>query len=287
MNAVMNYREKIISMLSAMLLLTTPVYAENSVAEDDQREAVLSEGLSLHSTVAPGDVAESPDTWSASLSLGFDMNSGNTNTINSNAQFQATKKLGRDQFKFILQGSYGEAEITETGNDGTTNTIDAVTDQQAMAFAMYDKRTGSYTVYPFIQLDHNEMTQIELRLMTGVGAGYYFIENEQTEFSVVAGPAFIREDMTTDETDDYGVLFFAISHSLSLSERSRISEYFEILPRMDDPGDYRLKATASIETDIWKNISLKFSVTDKYDAEPPAGVDENDLSLSTSLVFTL
>jgi hypothetical protein len=28
-------------------------------------------------------------------------------------------------------------------------------------------------------------------------------------------------------------------------------------------------------------------VTDEYDAEPPAGVDDNDLSLSTSLVFAL
>ncbi|XCN74112.1 MAG: DUF481 domain-containing protein [Candidatus Electrothrix aestuarii] len=281
----MNHRRTAV-MLSAAMLLTGPAYAENTALEGEQQEEeIISENLSRseHS----GDVVGSSNAWSASLSFGFDMNSGNTNSINTNAQLQGTKKIGRDSIKLILEGSYGETEVSETSDDGTMNTIDAVTDQQALAFAMYEKRMGRYIVYPFIQLSHNEITQIEMRLMTGVGGGYYFIENDQTELSAVAGTAFVRKDMTTDETDDYGVFFFALTHKLSLSENSRISEHFEILPRIDDMGDYRLKATASIETDIWENISLKFSVKDEYDVEPAEGVDKNDLSLSTSLVFTL
>ena len=56
---------------------------------------------------------------------------------------------------------------------------------------------------------------------------------------------------------------------------------------MKDTSDYRLKMKADIETDIWSNISLKFTVKDEYDSEPPDGLDENNLSLSTALVFTL
>jgi len=261
-------------------LLTTPAYAEdNALAEGNESAAMLGQEQSA---------AVSPSTWSASLEWGFSMASGNNNTLNSNVKFFGAKLIGRDKIELILEGSYGEAEMEQAGDDGAMSTTDAVTDQQALAFTWYEKRIGErYVAYPFIEMKHNELAQIELRMMTGFGGGYYFIENEQAEFLAVTGAAYIREDLTTDESDDYGVFFIGLSHKLALSETSRISESVDYLPKIEDMGDYRIKAAANIETDIWSNISLKFTVTDEYDSEPPEGVEENDLSLSTSLVFTL
>ena len=278
----------IIMLVALAALLTTPAYAEdNASGEGDTLGNLLSlEDTSLEEQEK--SVAQVPATWSGSLSLGATMASGNSNTFNSNVNFYGAKLIGRDKIELILEGSYGETESEQTGNDGTMSTVDIVHDQQAMAFTQYEKRLGErYLAYPFIQMKHNKPAQLELRLMTGFGGGYYFIENEQTKFFTVAGAAYVREELTTDVTDDYGVFFCALLHELALSDTSRMSESIEFLPKMEDIGDYRLRASASIETDIWSNISLKFTVKDEYDSEPPEGVEENDLSLSTSLVFTL
>ncbi|MGB5687071.1 MAG: DUF481 domain-containing protein, partial [Candidatus Electrothrix sp.] len=270
----------IIMLVALAALLTTPAYAEdNGLGEGNISENLLSLEKSPLSEQEKS-VSQAPSTWSASLSLGASMASGNTNNFNSNVNFSGTKLIGRDKIMLMLEGSYGEARSYGEAEN-------AVVDQQAMAFTMYEKRIDRYIAYPFIELKHDKMNEIELRIMTGFGGGYYFIENEQTEFSIVTGPAYIREDLTTDESDEYGVFFIGLLHKLALSETFRISESVDFLPKMKDTSDYRLKMRADIETDIWSNISLKFTVKDEYDSEPPDGLDENNLSLSTSLVFTL
>ncbi len=101
------------------------------------------------------------------------------------------------------------------------------------------------------------------------------------------GPAYLFENLTNEEEDDYMTLYLGIFHKLALAETSRIWEGFKIFPKMEDLNDYMIKAEVGIETDISSAFSLKVVVQDNYDADPSEGVDENDLSVIGSLVFKI
>jgi putative salt-induced outer membrane protein YdiY len=141
--------------------------------------------------------------------------------------------------------------------------------------------------YPFVEAFHNEPARIEHRLTAGLGIGYYLVQTEKMELTFDGGTAYLFEKLTDEEEDDYMTFYLGIFHKLAMTETSRIWEGFKIFPKIEELGDYMIKAEAGIETDISSAFSLRFVVQDNYDTDPPEGADDNDLSVVGSLVFKI
>ena len=272
----------------SMLLLgsMTGAYADDSASSEGSANNLMTQ---MDKNVVPENASESTESkiWSAELSLGLNMTSGNSNTLSSNMSFSGSRKIGADLFELVLEGAYGESEIEQELN-GTTRLVDEVTDQKATAFAQYKKKfTERFYGYPFVEALHNEPAQIEHRLTAGLGVGYHLIQTENTDLTLDGGSAYIFEKITDEEEDDYMTFYLGVFHKLALTETSRIWEAFKIFPKMEELSDYLIKAEAGIETDISSAFSLRFVVQDNYDTDPPDGAEENDLSVIGSLVFKI
>ncbi|MFC1497205.1 YdiY family protein [Verrucomicrobiota bacterium] len=230
--------------------------------------------------------AEEPEGWDAGLALGVSTTSGNSETLSANASLTGTKITDKHELRLGAEGSYAESEL-EVVSDGTTNTIDETTAQNAKAYVNYKRKFGALYGYSDNSIFHDDPAAIDYRLMTGLGGGGYIIQTDSTKLGIETGATYINEELTTGEDDDYIAVRFAARHDQALSETSKIWESLEYLPRADDWDDYLFNAEAGIEAAVNTTVSLRVVIQNRYDSEPPADIDNNDLSIIGSFVYKL
>jgi len=247
-------------------------------------------GLMMVSFMATGlttdAFADEHETWDAGLAVGVSMTSGNSDTLSANATLAGVKTTEKHELRLGIEGSYAELQL-DTVSNGTTNTIDETTAQNAKAYANYKRKFGALYGYFDNSILHDDPAAIDYRLMTGLGGGGYVIQTDSAKLGIEAGGTYVREELDTDEEDDYIAVRFAARYDQALSETAKIWESVEYLPRADDWDDYLLSAESGIEAAVNAATSLRIVIQDRYDNEPPAGTDENNLSVIGSLVYKL
>jgi len=81
-------------------------------------------------------------------------------------------------------------------------------------------------------------------------------------------------------------LRLAARHDHTFSETAKCWASVEYLPNMDAFEEYLLHAEIGTETMLNSTLSLRVVAKDRYDGEPPDGLEANDLSLVAALVYT-
>ena len=231
-------------------------------------------------------VAGEDEGWQTSVALGATLTSGNSETLNANASIVAKRETEKQGFRIGAEGTYAETEVTRVV-DGVTRTETDTTAEKAKGFASYKWKFGSTYAYSDNSVLHDDLANLDYRAILGAGLGQQLVDGDAAKVSVELGGAYVREEFTTNVTDDYFALRFAARHDHKLSETSAIWESVEIIPRADDFGDYLLTAEAGVEAALNSSMNLRLVVQDAYDSEPPIGTDENDLSVVMSLVCKL
>jgi hypothetical protein len=77
----------------------------------------------------------------------------------------------------------------------------------------------------------------------------------------------------------------AARHDHTFTETARCWAAVEYLPELDDVGRYLLNTELGTEAALNSTLSLRVVLQDRYDSEPPADLDENDLALIAALVY--
>ena len=68
-----------------------------------------------------------------------------------------------------------------------------------------------------------------------------------------------------------------------ITPRLSWDEKFEYLPRLEDPGEYRMRFETNLRYAMLQNIFFNLSVIDLYDSRPANSVTENDLQIRSSV----
>ena len=100
-----------------------------------------------------------------------------------------------------------------------------------------------------------------------------------------AGLAYVFEKFESGEDDDGVSLRLAARHDHTFSETAKCWASVEYLPNVDDFGDYLLNAEVGTETVLNSKLNLRVVAQDRYDSEPPDGLEDNDLSVIAALVY--
>lgn len=222
--------------------------------------------------------------WETSIAVGTTLTRGNSETLGANVGITAQRDMDDYQFLLGAGGNYGESETVAA--DGTTDTVTTTQNAKALANAKR-KLPGAMFLYSDNSVFHDDLAGIDLRLLAGLGAGFFVIEGEDTQLTAELGLTYLHEELAGDITDDGVLLRVASRLDHKLSETAKLWASAEYLPRTDDFGDYLLNGEAGIEAQINSSMSLRLVAQDRYDSTPPAGSEDNDLSLIGALVYTL
>jgi len=234
----------------------------------------------LSGAVAAEDTAEA-EGWETSLAVGANINQGNTETMGVNTALTTEREVDKMEYRLGVEAHYGEN--TTTTDDGSEDTDK--TTQNAKAYANIKRNLGTPYIYSDNSVLHDEIGGIDYRAIFGVGGGAYMIDDEKDKLGIEAGLAYIVEKFESGEDDDGMSVRFAARHDHTFSETAKCWASVEYLPSPENFGDYLLNAEMGIETVLNSTLSLRVVAQDRYDSEPPAGLEDNDLALIAALVY--
>lgn len=248
--------------------------------------ALLLSALAASFAFAADDAPAADAT--TTISLGANLTDGNSDTLGLTARLQNEAPFA-ETWKSILtaEANYGEtddeksvdnAKIQENLQKSFTSLIYGAVD----ASAAYD-----------------DLALLDYRFILGPAVGLHVVATDPFTLDVEVGPSYVWEkiDDSDDEDgdgepdaigdkDDYLAIRFAERAAWTISETSKLVQDLEYLPEAEDFDRYLLNVGISLETKVAANLVLSVSLEDKYNSEPAAGKDENDLSLVASLGLT-
>lgn len=212
--------------------------------------------------------------WTSSAELGLNGSSGNSETTAIQTGLDMKRKT--DIYTLGIGFNYRQASTQgrNTENNGRLN-ID------------YDRSLGdtNWTSFAKLGMESDKFKAFDLRLNMNSGLGYYWIRNDSTNFITRLGAGASREfgapiDRWTPEA------LIGLNFDSQLSERQKIIAKLDYFPSLRNYGDYRVVSELAWETlvDSVENLSLRLSVTDRYDSTPQ-GALPNDVYYAALMLY--
>ena len=232
--------------------------------------------------------AEKP--WDASIALGFNLTSGNSETMLLTLAYRAKKEWAQDIWSLGADGAYGQ----DHGNKNN---------EKAGAFTEY-KRLLTERLYASFHIDilHDAIANLEYRLTVGPALGYFFIKSPVTQLNAEIGPSYVVEKTDvqhpnqpappppnpryiTSETISYLALRLAERFEHQFTNKAKIWQALEFLPQVDDFNNYLVNAEAGAEVVLNGSLNIRVVGQDKYNNQPAPNSKNNDIALLTALVY--
>ncbi|HTV39579.1 MAG TPA: DUF481 domain-containing protein [Candidatus Sulfotelmatobacter sp.] len=214
-----------------------------------------------------------PVTWCSTVTMGLTVTEGNVDSVLTTGKIASERKTHRNDLTLGADGAYGEV----TGIQNVNSVHGCAQDNQIF---VDDKWYG----YGRQDVLHDAIADVEYRVTSGVGAGYYFIKNKGTTLSSEAGPSFMTEKLD-DQTHNYPTARLAENLEHKIDDHARVWENIEFLPPLTFPDAFLINAQVGVETPLTKKLSLQTYVQDNYANVPAPGYKPNDLKLVSGLVM--
>jgi len=224
------------------------------------------------STLHPGWLQQ----WTGRADLGFALTRGNSNTTNLALGMTMARETLRDRTSM-----YAASVL----NRETTNGISRTVANTFRFGARYDRNINRrFFGYGFTDLEHNGLQNLTLRWVLGGGLGYHAIRNERTKLDLLGGVDMSREyfqGLNNDRTSAEAQLGQTLDHRLR--PRVTLREQLYFFPNLSEGGEYRINFDAALAADLNRRLAWQVTVSDRYLSNPPSGLKQNDLLLTTGL----
>ena len=210
--------------------------------------------------------------WENSLSLGFTLTEGNSDTLLTTAAFKTRKKTPANEFMFGVDGAYGES--------------DSVKNNESLHGISQYNHLFNERLYGYLNAEglHDGIADLQYRFTVGPGAGYYFLKETNTTLAGEFGPSLITQRLGGEDTT-YASLRLAERYEHKLGDNARIWEKAEILPQVNKLQNFLVNAEIGAEASLTKTLSLRATVVDNFVNQPAADRRKNDVKIISGLVY--
>ena len=211
--------------------------------------------------------------WESSLSIGFTLTRGNSDTLLATANIQTHRKTAFNEITLGADAAYGDNNSVQSANN-------------AHAFGQYNHLfTERFFGYFRTDALHDEVADLQYRVTLSPGVGYYFLKQTNTTLAVEFGPAMVFQRLGTND-NNFVTLRLAERFEHKFAENNaRVWQSVEILPQINAFNNYVVNAETGIEAGITKKTSLQVYVEDNFVNEPAPGRQANDLKIVSGLKY--
>jgi hypothetical protein len=199
-----------------------------------------------------------------------------------------------NQTEFNVSGGVSHRdEIREWSLDGQS-TVN--TQSTAPSTSMYDltllnrrfMRDLWFQQY-FATVQGNEELGLDIREMLGAGIGRFLVQDRRSEWSVVAGLAYDREDFEGESTRNSveGVLATQYSFFVYDTPKRSIDAALAVFPSLTESGRVRAEADVDWRVELVEDLFFDMSLYGSYDNKADASAPSNyDYGVVTSLGYS-
>jgi putative salt-induced outer membrane protein len=256
----------------AAMAVVAPSQAQSIKSENAK---LRSENEALRSEVNKLKKVTPKDVWVRQLSAGLILTSGNNDTLTVTGGLSIEKETDVDKFRAFLNGAYGE-------------TNDVKNTEFIRAGVGYQKDFSKFAYwYAAFGVDHDEVAGLDFRLNIGPGVGFHLVKTEAMELNVEAGLAYYHEkySVATAASEDTLRARVGQSFTYKFAQGAKFYQTAEVAGDVSDTDNYIANFEAGIESTLTERLKLRLSFLDRYVALPPAGLDENDIQVTSSIVI--
>ncbi|NQT93768.1 MAG: DUF481 domain-containing protein [Lentisphaerae bacterium] len=239
--------------------------------------------------------AQDEEGWNFALALGGNATAGNSETLSLNASVTGTRAMEDAEIRTGIEASYAEAVVENEAvveGEGEVAAEGAAPDRQTTAqnvkaLVNYKRRFEGWYAYTDDSVLHDRLADVDYRVLLGLGAGTRLVETEKDRLDVEGGLAYVVEQISDIDPDNYPAFRVAARHDHQLNETSVLWASAEFLPEIGAIKNFLLNAEAGAEVAVNSTLSLRIVVQDRYDGDVPEGKENNDLTFATSVVYKL
>jgi putative salt-induced outer membrane protein YdiY len=230
--------------------------------------------IGMNNIAALNPPPKEPVSWKGNITLGGNLQSGNSETMNISTGLSAVRRSENDRFS--LSFLYNRTE--DDGNKTAENTYGQLKYDYFFSQKWY--------LYLNIDMLSDEFADINFRTTIGPGVGYQIWEEDDKALSLEAGGAYTSEDRDQGEDNDWVSARAGVNYMQKLFGRILFTDQFVIYPDLEDTGEYLLRNEASLVTDIGTKLAFKLSNIWERDSSPDPGLDEDDLTWILGLQYS-
>ncbi len=204
--------------------------------------------------------------WTFTFEAGLIYREGNTDVFNVRGRAEAIRQSAKDQLKFYLSGVYSEED-------------DERSEHEVKAGTYYEYLfTERWFAYWRLDLEYDEFEDLELRLSTAGGPGYYWIKEKKHELKSRVGIGYLHESYFDGTQEDKAQMEVGLDWRIDINEWLRFTTNNVWYPSFDGIDDYRLTSDNAFvipiaSSEVWK---LKFGALYEYDSIPAQGRERLD-----------
>lgn len=136
--------------------------------------------------------------------------------------------------------------------------------------------------------EKNDAQGIEQRLTLGGGLGRYVLQSNFNQLSVLGGLVATRESFTgtdPDTTNAEGKVEIAFLHQRKDPD-ANVTFTMNYFPRLNELGNFRSDTNLSWRREFVEDLFFDLSVYYKYLSDPPAGAQNEDYGVVSSLGYS-
>ncbi len=250
---------------------------------------------------------EAKDATELSVAAGTLLASGNARLVALTASGKTRVRRGENQVSGAAAFNYARAAVP---NEPLTTTVENV-----QGLGRYDRFLGDVALFAQAQARRNRFQGLALRLNFDPGAGYYFINEQDTLLWVEAGydllhdvrfdaartqvgpdGAPIPDAPRLDKTQTVHSARLFIGHELALDTGFKLSAGLEYLQGIaatnKRPGQsateiYRLNGNITAQAKVYDKLSMSLAFIGRYDRGALPDKERLDTITSANLVYTL
>ncbi len=247
------------------------------------------ETLALEAQVAQAreEAEAARGKWSLSMEAGLLYQEGNNKIFTARGRIEARHKTDHDLLRIYALGHYGE--------DHRKRNVAEVIGGAYYEYLFTDRLFG----YGSVEMEYDEFENLEFRLSTALGAGYYWIKKEHHELKTRGGIGFLHETYLPWEDED-GNEFrddptntaqadLGLDYRIDITPWLRFTHSTTYYPTFESVRDYRLVSdTAFIfpigDSDVWK---FKLGALYQYKSIPAHGAERLDQTYYANILLEL
>ena len=214
-------------------------------------------------------------TWTAGLTVGGNLSSGNTRRKGGSLSLNVSRKTGDDRISIGYQFNYEEdGETVATRNHYGTLKYDHFVTKRSYGYLSLEMLSDGFK-------------DLNLRTAVGPGAGYQVWDEPGAFLLLEMGLSFVNEDRRSGNDDQFLTARLAVSFRHDVFTGLIFSDSMVAYPSLKNIGEFIFRNEAALSAPVGSGWSLRFANIWDYESDPADDALKSDIQWILGMQYAL
>jgi putative salt-induced outer membrane protein YdiY len=135
----------------------------------------------------------------------------------------------------------------------------------------------------FNDYEYDRFQNLDLRFVSGGGAGLVAIKTEKQQLDLLGGANYNSESFATGLQRDSAEGYWGDDWTYQLNGVTSLRQNLRVFNNLTNRGEYRVNFDISSATSLRKWLAVQLTLSDRYLSNPVEGRQRNDILFTTGL----